>query len=122
MTSGNAGHRHVRGRFDGPHNGWRTPNCATRPVPLAGGGRGAPQPDGTHQATDRSRAARPDRPDLRRLLAACAGRSFEARRPTIIMLLLDTGARRAELADLRLAHVDLDLDVLLVLGNLATAA
>jgi hypothetical protein len=33
------------------------------------------------------------------------------------MLLLDTGARRAELADLHLAHVDLDLDVLLVLGK-----
>jgi site-specific recombinase XerD len=55
---------------------------------------------------------------LRRLLAACAGKGFEARRDTaIIMLLLDTGARRAELADLTLADVDLDLDVLLVLGK-----
>jgi integrase/recombinase XerC len=55
---------------------------------------------------------------LRRLLAACAGKGFDARRDTaIIMLLLDTGARRAELADLQLAHVDLDLDVLLVLGK-----
>ena len=52
---------------------------------------------------------------LRRLLAACAGRSFEARRDTAtIMLLLDTGARRAELANLQLAHVDLDLDLLLL--------
>ncbi|HEU4900427.1 MAG TPA: phage integrase N-terminal SAM-like domain-containing protein, partial [Actinomycetota bacterium] len=51
---------------------------------------------------------------LRRLLAACAGKGFEARRDTaMIMLLLDTGARRAELVDLKLAHVDLDLDVLL---------
>jgi integrase len=33
------------------------------------------------------------------------------------MLLLDTGARRAELAGLRLADVDLELDVLLVLGK-----
>jgi integrase/recombinase XerC len=41
---------------------------------------------------------------LRRLLAACAGKGFEARRDTaIIVLLLDTGARRAELADLQLA-------------------
>jgi site-specific recombinase XerD len=55
---------------------------------------------------------------LRRLLAACAGKSFDARRDTaIIMLLVDTGARRAELADLTLADVDLDLDVLLVLGK-----
>jgi site-specific recombinase XerD len=55
---------------------------------------------------------------LRRLLAACAGKGFEARRDTaMIMLLLDTGARRAELVDLTLAHVDLDLDVLLVLGK-----
>ena len=55
---------------------------------------------------------------LRRLLAACAGRSFEARRDTaIIMLLLDTGARRAELANLQLAQFDLDLDLLLVLGK-----
>jgi site-specific recombinase XerD len=53
-----------------------------------------------------------------RLLAACAGKGFEARRDTaMIMLLLDTGARRAELVDLKLAHVDLDLDVLLVLGK-----
>jgi site-specific recombinase XerD len=36
---------------------------------------------------------------LRRLLAACAGKDFEARRDTaIVMLLLDIGARRAELA------------------------
>jgi integrase/recombinase XerC len=55
---------------------------------------------------------------LRRLLAASAGKDFDARRDTaIIMLLLDTGARRAELADLQLAHVDLNLDVLLVLGK-----
>ena len=34
----------------------------------------------------------------------------------MIMLLLDTGARRAELVDLKLGHVDLDLEVL-VLGK-----
>jgi site-specific recombinase XerC len=55
---------------------------------------------------------------LRRLLAACAGKDFEARRDTaIVMFLLDTGARRAELADLQLADLDLDLDVALVLGK-----
>ena len=32
-------------------------------------------------------------------------------------MLLDTGARRAELADLQLAHVDVDLDVVPVLGK-----
>jgi site-specific recombinase XerD len=55
---------------------------------------------------------------LKRLFAACAGASFEARRDTaLIMLLLDTGARREEMAGLKLADVDLDLDVLLVLGK-----
>jgi site-specific recombinase XerC len=55
---------------------------------------------------------------LRRLLDACAGKDFDARRDTaIIMFLLDTGARRAELAGLRLADLDFDLDVALVLGK-----
>jgi integrase len=35
----------------------------------------------------------------------------------MLMLLVDTGARRAELVDLTLAHLDLDLDVLPVLGK-----
>jgi site-specific recombinase XerD len=55
---------------------------------------------------------------LKRLFQACAGKSFEARRDTaLIMLLLDTGARRAEMVGLKLSDVDLDLDVLLVLGK-----
>jgi site-specific recombinase XerD len=55
---------------------------------------------------------------LKRLFAACAGKSFEARRDTaLVMLLLDTGARRAEMVGLKLSDVDLDLDVLLVLGK-----
>jgi site-specific recombinase XerD len=44
--------------------------------------------------------------------------TFEARRNTaLLMLLLDTGARRAEMVGLKLADVDLELDVLLVLGK-----
>jgi site-specific recombinase XerD len=40
---------------------------------------------------------------LRRLLAACAGKGFEARRDTaLLMLLLDTGARRDEMIGLTL--------------------
>jgi len=55
---------------------------------------------------------------LRRLLAVCAGRDFEARRDTaIVMLLLDTGARRGELAGLEVAHVDFDLEVAVVVGK-----
>jgi site-specific recombinase XerC len=55
---------------------------------------------------------------LLRLLAACAGKGFEARRDTaIVMFLLDTGARRGELADLQLPDLDLDLDVAIVLGK-----
>jgi integrase/recombinase XerC len=55
---------------------------------------------------------------LKRLFAACAGNTFEARRDTaLLMLLLDTGARRAEMVGIKLADVDLELDVLLVLGK-----
>jgi site-specific recombinase XerD len=55
---------------------------------------------------------------LRRLFATCAGKDFEARRDTaIIMLLLDSGARRAELVGLRLEDLDLEHDVALVVGK-----
>jgi site-specific recombinase XerD len=55
---------------------------------------------------------------LRRLLATCAGKSFEDRRDiALILLLVDVGPRRAELMGLTVADVDFDLDVLLVLGK-----
>jgi site-specific recombinase XerD len=55
---------------------------------------------------------------LRRLLASCAGKRFEDRRDTaLILLLVDVGPRRAELMGLTVADVDFDLDVLLVLGK-----
>lgn len=48
-------------------------------------------------------------PELRRLLSACSGRTFEARRDlAIIRLMIDTGARIGEV--LRLAVDDLNLD------------
>jgi site-specific recombinase XerD len=55
---------------------------------------------------------------LRRLLATCAGKTFDDRRDTaLILLLVDVGPRRAELMGLTVADVDFDLDVLLVLGK-----
>ena len=55
---------------------------------------------------------------LRRLFAACAGKDFEARRDTaMIMLLLDSGARRAELVGLRLEDLDFEHDVARVIGK-----
>ena len=55
---------------------------------------------------------------LRRLLKACDGKGFDARRDTaLIMLLLDTGARRDELMSRTLGDLDQDLDVLVVLGK-----
>jgi site-specific recombinase XerD len=55
---------------------------------------------------------------LRRLLATCAGKSFEDRRDAaLILLLVDVGPRRAELMGLKVSDVDFDLDVLLVLGK-----
>jgi integrase/recombinase XerC len=57
-------------------------------------------------------------PQLRALLAACAGRTFVDRRDTaIIRLFLDTGCRRAEIADLTLANVDLTDQTIAVLGK-----
>jgi integrase len=57
---------------------------------------------------------------LRRLLKACDGRDFAARRDTaIIRLLIDTGLRRGECAGIMLDDLDLDLDdqVVTVLGK-----
>jgi site-specific recombinase XerD len=55
---------------------------------------------------------------LRALLATCAGTDFQHRRDAaIIRLFLDTGARRAEVAGLRLEDVDFDHDVVIVLGK-----
>jgi site-specific recombinase XerC len=47
--------------------------------------------------------------ELRKLLDTCAGRSFEDRRDaTIIRMFIATGARLAEIANLRLQEIDLD--------------
>ena len=55
---------------------------------------------------------------LRRLFAACAGKDFEARRDTaMIMVLLDSGARRAELVGLRVEDLDFEHDVARVIGK-----
>jgi integrase len=55
---------------------------------------------------------------LRRLLATCAGKDFDARRDTaLILYFLDTGARRSETAALQLADLDFDYQVTTVLGK-----
>jgi site-specific recombinase XerD len=55
---------------------------------------------------------------LRRLLAACDGKAFEARRDrALILLLLDTGGRRAEVAGMRVGDLDFEYGVVLVLGK-----
>jgi site-specific recombinase XerD len=67
----------------------------------------------------------PDKPvpvltddELRALLAACSGKTFEDRRDTaIVRLLLDTGMRRDELVGLRVADVDVVGHVAVVLGK-----
>ena len=56
--------------------------------------------------------------ELKAILDACSGSSFEDRRDTaIVRLLLDTGMRRAELAGLKVDDVDLDQQVAIVLGK-----
>jgi site-specific recombinase XerD len=55
---------------------------------------------------------------VRRLLDACAGKDFDARRDlAVIRLLLDAGPRKAEIAELQVADIDFDLDVIRVLGK-----
>lgn len=52
------------------------------------------------------------------LLKACEGSDFEARRDSaLIRLLIDTGMRRAECAGLKVADIDFDRDVAVVLGK-----
>ena len=56
--------------------------------------------------------------ELGALLDACAGKSFTSRRDTaIVHTLLDTGGRLSEVAGLGLADVDVELDVLHVMGT-----
>jgi site-specific recombinase XerD len=56
--------------------------------------------------------------DLRRLLAVCAGKDFEARRDlAILSLFIDTGLRRAELAGLGVDDVEFDHEVAMVTGK-----
>ena len=55
---------------------------------------------------------------LARLLKTCEGRDFPSRRDTaIILLLVDTGMRRAECAGMTLDDVDLDQRIVWVLGK-----
>jgi site-specific recombinase XerD len=55
---------------------------------------------------------------LQRLITGCSGKSFEDRRDlAILMLLLDTGARREELVRMRVTDLDFELDVIQVLGK-----
>lgn len=55
---------------------------------------------------------------LRRLLKACEGTGFEERRDmALLRLLMDTGMRRAECGGLKLADVDFDSEVAVVMGK-----
>ncbi|HXT35022.1 MAG TPA: tyrosine-type recombinase/integrase [Chloroflexota bacterium] len=56
--------------------------------------------------------------ELRALFKTCEGKTFAERRDTAILrLLLDSGMRRAELANIRLPDLDLDTQTILVLGK-----
>ena len=56
--------------------------------------------------------------EIGRLLDVCRGNDFDSRRDTAIFrLLLDSGLRVAELIGIRLAHLNFDQDVAIVLGK-----
>ena len=101
-------------------NGLDALPAAAGVAPLAGGrGGDRGQPDGAYEPADRPRHV-PVVPEdaLRRLPAVYAGKRFEARRDAAsVTFLLDTSARRGEVAGLRLTDLDFDLGVVLVLGK-----
>ena len=56
--------------------------------------------------------------DLRKLLKTCDGATYEERRDqAIFRLFIDTGCRLSEVANLRVSDLDLDADVVLVVGK-----
>jgi integrase len=56
--------------------------------------------------------------DLRKLLRECEGKDFYSRRDTaIVRLLLDTGMRRAEIANLKVEDIDWTNQVVWVIGK-----
>jgi site-specific recombinase XerD len=56
--------------------------------------------------------------DLRRVLVACSGKEFDARRDTaLVRLFLDTGCRLAEVTALRVEDVDFELHTVGVVGK-----
>jgi site-specific recombinase XerD len=56
--------------------------------------------------------------DLRRLLVACSGKEFDARRDTaLVRLFLDTGCRLAEVTGLRVEDIDFELQTVGVIGK-----
>jgi site-specific recombinase XerD len=59
-----------------------------------------------------------DDDDLKKLLKACEGTSFEERRDVALLrLFIDTGCRLAEITNLKRSDVDLDSEVIQVVGK-----
>jgi site-specific recombinase XerD len=60
----------------------------------------------------------PQPADIAKILRSCQGKTFADKRDAaIIALLMDTGCRRAEIANLQVEDVDLDQNVLFVMGK-----
>jgi site-specific recombinase XerD len=56
--------------------------------------------------------------ELKRLLVACGGQGFDARRDrAIVLLLVDTGIRLGEIAGLQVEDIDWDLEIAVVTGK-----
>jgi integrase/recombinase XerC len=74
--------------------------------------------DGMRPSAARAAGRRGSSEHLTRLLRTCEGRDFTSRRNTaIILLLVDTGMRRAECAGMTLDDLDLDQRIVWVLGK-----
>jgi site-specific recombinase XerD len=56
--------------------------------------------------------------ELRQLLKACDGRTFEDRRDTaVVRLLIDTGMRRSEMSSIQLADLNMEGNIVVVFGK-----
>jgi integrase len=104
----------------GSHRPHITATAACMPSTAGSRSKRHPESDGEDEAARHFDRPVPvlSEPQLRSLFAVCAGKDFETRRDTaVLMVLLDAGPRRSELLGMRLDDLDFEYDVVRVVGK-----